>query len=204
MTFEGWEAYKTQSDSKAEELFRSVENPAGGGSYWDTGFTVSVVTEGNNLFEIAAIDAVLVTVQRQETTVAQVATGFDGIQQGIRRQRGIGDPRRAPDTGQNLGQRRQQIAGLELQEDPDAAWLGQPHCVVQRVRLGDRDRVVVDCQTRSPLEGQRSTAGPWRHHHRLTGIGQLTYHVTADIPGAPCNQNFVAHESFSSRCLSCA
>ncbi len=44
-----------QDLAKAEELFKSVENPAGGGSYWDTGFTVSVVTEGNNLFEIAAI-----------------------------------------------------------------------------------------------------------------------------------------------------
>jgi len=44
-----------QDLAQAEELFRSVENPAGGGSYWDTGFTVTVVAESQNLFEIAAI-----------------------------------------------------------------------------------------------------------------------------------------------------
>ncbi|HSO50475.1 MAG TPA: hypothetical protein VLS86_07995, partial [Acidimicrobiia bacterium] len=44
-----------QDLARAEELFRSVENPNGGGSYWDTGFTVTVVAEGQNLFEIAAI-----------------------------------------------------------------------------------------------------------------------------------------------------
>lgn len=108
----------SQDLARAEELFRSVENPAGGGSYWDTGFTVTVVAEAQNLFEIAAL--VL------QDSMAQLNPAFDiqvaGVAEALFDEAHASDPVPYLMWVKNADPFADPDAFMQAYEHPDGEW----------------------------------------------------------------------------------
>ncbi len=75
------------------------------------------------------------------------------------------------------GQRGQEVSSLELEEDANAARLGQPHRVVQSRRLGDAHRVVCQIESCRFLEGQGTAAGTGADDHRLSGFELICHRL---------------------------